>query len=164
MFIPLIFFPSNPTPPPPTPQKTNLVGSRIATYLVGKDAANGRQELHESADMAGGRREVDQRPVPAHNCRHGAAAAAGQWTRPSEFGPSYSGDVVLKPALPLHERGVMLVRPAAQPLSRRLPSRKPRSRRLGTKRKKKNCEEWASGVVSLSARRFPYSIGPAETS
>ena len=56
-------------------------GCGVADYLVGKDAAYGREKLHESADMAGGRREVDQRPVPADSCRHGAAAAPGTRAR-----------------------------------------------------------------------------------
>lgn len=56
------------------------VGFRIAHYLLGKDAANDRQQLHESADMASGRREVDQWPVPAHNRRHEVATGVGRWT------------------------------------------------------------------------------------
>jgi hypothetical protein len=77
--------------PPPLPKKNRSpasaaataklnVGFRIAHYLVGKEPANDRQKLHESADMAGGRREVDQWPVPAHNRRHEVATGVGRWT------------------------------------------------------------------------------------
>lgn len=75
--------------PLPTPKRSPAsaaataklnVGFRIAHYLLGKDAANDRQQLHESADMASGRREVDQWPVPAHNRRHEVATGVGRWT------------------------------------------------------------------------------------
>jgi hypothetical protein len=67
---------------PPQTHSSRGGCSRTAKYLLRKDAADGRKQLHESADMAGGRREVDQRAVPAHSYRHGAtAAAAGPWTR-----------------------------------------------------------------------------------
>ena len=80
-------------------------GRRIGGCLVGKDAANGRQELHEPADMASGRREVDERPVPAHDCRHGTRVrppASGC----AALGPSCVGGG----AAPPHELGSMVVR------------------------------------------------------
>jgi hypothetical protein len=83
---------SHPTPVAPVSHpKYSRPAKRRTHYLVVSDASNGRQQLHEAADMAGGHGEVDQWPVPAHHRRHVPAAgdipmasySSGFWITPS---------------------------------------------------------------------------------